>query len=93
MVLGGTECQTIWPNSVIFWDCLRRPPPDVDPPRRLSHLSRSRQSPCCKPWATGELQTAPPDHLKRRGKEKIRSSVHDILHSASYSHNRPKQPK
>lgn len=42
MVLGGTWCQTIWQNSVIFWDCLRRPQPDVVAPRRLSCLSRSR---------------------------------------------------
>lgn len=84
MVLGGTWCQTIWQNSVIFWDCLRRPQPDVVPPRRLSRLLRSQQSLCCKPWATGELRTAPPDHLKTRRADKIRSSVHDILHSTFF---------
>lgn len=58
----------IWqPDTVVFWGCLRRPPPGGAPRRPPPRLWCNPRSQCCRPWAVDGPPPAPPNHLRRYG--------------------------
>lgn len=85
---GVRRWLAIWRNSVIFWDCLRRPPPDAVPHRPRSRPSHSPQSRCCMPLAADAPQPAPPSHLgwERREIRLWSTADWDILNHAKHTH-------